>query len=205
MKLTINGLTIDGTHSEMVDFVELWQMRSLTLKAIEANEQNAQCGPSVVAGSIRGMKIETVPADTTYIPPTPPVVDRIKAARSVANPLPPVKHTDVIPADAPVTVIPPNTSGKKGRAAANGLASRIRFAIFNGKTTRAALMKAMGVEREVIHNSFYSLIETGHIEPVTPKAGRMSENEPYRLTERGLSFIEGDKKKLIEMGILKSA
>ena len=211
MKLYINGLTIEGTHSEMADFAELCQMR----KPASSDEQlrsllySPQLTPEqkdaveAVSRNLRGVKIETVPAGTAHIPITPPVVDHIKAVEKRYKPIPSVKHTDVVPADAPVTVIPTGVSGKPRRAASNGLTARMRFAIFNGKTTRAALKKALNIDSTVLSNNFYALLSSGCIEEASPVVGRTTDKTEYRLTEKGLSFILNDKILLTNMGILK--
>lgn len=203
MKLYINGLTIEGTHSEMADFAELWVMRQRTIDAM--TPQKSTDTFEVTCKTLNASEVDAViKAGAAHIQLTPDVKRHIKSVEKRYAHTPPVKHTDVVPADAPVTVVPTGVSGKKGRAASNGMTSRIRFAIFNGKTTRAALMKALNVDHNSLHNVFYSLVKSGHVEPVVVKKGRLTQDDAYRLTEVGLSYIEGDKKKLIEMGILKA-
>lgn len=225
MNIEINGLTINGTHVEMVDFVELWQTRSVSLAAFGAKLTDVQrwkCDPindtiiearmtapdtikplSAVASKHNDVSPGSIVRGAVHIPMTPEVVAHIDNVTKRYAPVPKVKHTDVPPADAPIVKVPAGASGKKPRGPSNnaGISSRIRLAIFNGQTRQQSLERALGCGQQIASARIASLIKLGHVEEVK-QAEYIPGKRVFRLTEHGIGFIEADKAKLKELGIL---
>lgn len=201
MKATINGIQIEGTPAEMVDFAEGWQTRAVGLAAFTT----AMTAPADACQQ---------PVNDTIMEVRYKAPDDIKPLSSVVTqpalrpfpmppPLPKVKHTDAPPADAPVTKVPAGVSGKKPRtpSAKPGISSRIRYAIFNGMTQQKSLEKALGYGQQVMSARIASLLSLGHIEEVAQDE-YIPGRRVFRLTELGKSHIEKDRDVLKALGKL---
>ena len=197
MNIQINGLTINGTHVEMVDFVELWQTRSVSLAALAAkfiDVPNWKDDPAT--RPLTAAEAKQAGCTAGSAPSTPAVV------KSVIKTLPKVKHTDAPPADAPVTKVPAGVSGKRGgRPSPTGATSHIRYAIFNGKTEQQALIKAVGGNQKNMHARISTLIARGQIEEVNA-ANSTPGHRSFRITELGRTFIDHDREVLKALGKL---
>lgn len=230
MKATINGIQIEGTPAEMVDFAEGWQTRAVGLAAFTAKMTDVQrwkCDePTPVNDTIIETR-KTAPDDlkslsalaskcndlnaNTFVPGTfktghiqltPAVVEHIDNATKRYAPVPKVKHTDAPPADAPVTKVPAGVSGKRGgRQPTTGASSHVRYAIFNGKTEQQALMKAVGGNQKNLYARISTLIMRGHIEEVNA-ANSIPGRRSFRITELGRTFIDRDREVLKALGKL---
>ena len=209
MNIQINGLTVSGTTAEMVDFIELWQARSVSLAAaaMDVKTWKDDClKPTDVV--VYAASDGSVTADQKKASPTAnqPIGYATKVTGSVATvklPIPKVKHTTVPPADAPVVKVPTGVSGKKPRGPVTnpGISSHIRLAIFNGMTQQKSIEKALGCEQKIASARIAALISLGHVEEV-PQAEYIPGRRVFRLTEAGARLIESDKKKLRELGVL---
>ena len=212
MKATINGIQIEGTPAEMVDFAEGWQTRAVGLAAFTAmawketpvNEPTLTVGaPITVFAAPDGSY--TTDGKLASATASQPVghVEKVNKRGVATVTLPKVKRTDAPPADAPVTKVPAGVSGKKPRApsAKPGISSRIRYAIFNGMTQQKSLEKALGYGQQVMSARIASLLSLGHIEEVAQDE-YIPGRRVFRLTELGKTHIEKDRDVLKALGKL---